>query len=64
MRQEHGVNVETELLLFLKGYSLALKKYLCVRMRVYVCACACSRACVLAFVLAFKLVCALIHRRT
>lgn len=45
MRQEHGVNVESELFLFLKGYSLVLKKYLCVRMRVYVCACVCVRAC-------------------
>lgn len=64
MRQEHGVNVESELLLFLKGYSLVLKKYLCVRMRVYVCACVCSRVCMLAFVLAFMLVCTLIHMRT
>lgn len=60
MRQEHGVNVESELLLFLKGYSLVLKKYLCVRMRVYVCACACSRACMLAVML----VCTLIHMHT
>lgn len=43
MRQEHvrQEHVESELFLFLKDYSLVLKKYLCVSrapMRVYVCA--------------------------
>lgn len=43
MRQEHvrQEHVESELFLFLKDYSLVLKKYLCVArapMRVYVCA--------------------------
>ena len=44
MRQEHGVNVESELLLFLKGYSLGFKKYFCVCVRARARPCVCMFA--------------------
>lgn len=49
MRQEHvrQEHVESELFLFLKDYSLVLKKYLCVaRAHACICLCACAHACV------------------